>query len=168
MVTQQDLDAFMARDTTNEWYTPSALVEPARFLMGGIDLDPASCPEANRVVRAERFHVKRDDGLARPWHGRVWCNPPYSRIAAFAAKLVREDALGNVEAAVLLCNASTDAAWFADLAERYPVLFSRGRVRFWRTDREANAPRFGQALFAVGIDPDAFRWEYRGVAYGVR
>lgn len=27
-----------------------------------------------------KFYTRADDGLNQPWHGNVWCNPPYSRI----------------------------------------------------------------------------------------
>lgn len=44
--------------------------------MGGIDLDPGSCAVANETVRAAHYYSKELDGLAHPWPGRVWCNPP--------------------------------------------------------------------------------------------
>ncbi len=59
-----------------EHYTPPEYIEAARTVMGGIDLDPASCELANRHIRAERYYTKADDGIARPWHGCVWVNPP--------------------------------------------------------------------------------------------
>lgn len=155
---------------SDEWYTPSHVIEPARRLMDGIDLDPASCETANRTVQAKRFYTEADDGLSQPWSGRVWLNPPYSQplLNRFVAKLLAEHDAGHVAAAVLLVNAATDTVWFQTLAGRYPVLFSRGRVRFWRSDRTADAPRFGQALFAVGLEAEDFRREYDGVAYGTR
>lgn len=61
---------------TNEHYTPKLIVEPARALLGGFDLDPASCAKANKTIRATRYFTRRDDGLARQWDGAVFLNPP--------------------------------------------------------------------------------------------
>lgn len=65
---------------TNEHYTPANIVEGARVLMGGIDLDPASCLVANETVKATRIYDVADDGLSKPWHGRVFLNPPGGRL----------------------------------------------------------------------------------------
>lgn len=65
----------------NEWYTPSLYIEAARQVMGGIDLDPASCAVADQTVKATNYFSQEEDGLAQTWHGRVWCNPPFSSIS---------------------------------------------------------------------------------------
>jgi hypothetical protein len=61
---------------TNEHYTPEEVVEPARALLGGFDLDPASCAEANASIGASTIFTIDDDGLSRKWFGRVFLNPP--------------------------------------------------------------------------------------------
>lgn len=62
-----------------EHYTPVPIVEAARTVLGEIDLDPASCSLANEVVQAAAFYGPGGlgpDGLAEPWCGRVFLNPP--------------------------------------------------------------------------------------------
>lgn len=96
---------------TSEWYTPAEYIEAARVAMGGIDLDPASCSQANLTVRAAAYFDREADGLRQQWRGRVWLNPPYSdyqgQAAAWAAKLLAEYQCGRVQQAVLLVNLST-------------------------------------------------------------
>lgn len=121
---------------TNEWYTPKWLTERARTLLGGIDLDPASCELANGLVCAERYYTEADDGLSKPWNGRVWLNPPYGRGEGnvsnqdtWSAKLIGEWVLGNVDSGLLLVNAVPDRNWFRRLWG-FPLCFLYDRVRF--------------------------------------
>ena len=63
-----------------EWYTPKAIVESARLILGHIDLDPASCKAANQVVKATQYYDKMHDGLNQLWSGTVFCNPPGGKL----------------------------------------------------------------------------------------
>ena len=62
-----------------EWYTPQDYVEAARFVLGAIDLDPASAPRAQEWIKAKTFFTEQDDGLTKEWRGRIWLNPPYTK-----------------------------------------------------------------------------------------
>lgn len=92
----------------NEHYSPTHVVEAARSVLGEIDLDPASSELANRTVRAARIFTIEDDGFDRPWHGRVFLNPPGGRRngsssqKAWWFKLAREYQEGRVTSAVFL------------------------------------------------------------------
>jgi len=58
----------------DEWITPAYITDA----LGPFDLDP--CSPVNRPWdTAREYYTKNDDGLIQPWHGYVWCNPPYGR-----------------------------------------------------------------------------------------
>src|SRR5258708_17152650 len=105
--------------STNEWYTPARYIEAAREVMGGIDLDLASCEFANHVVQAAHFYTQETNGLMHPWYGRVWLNPPYgktmqgggSNLEYFTRHLVDHYQCGNVTEAILLIPANTATTW---------------------------------------------------------
>lgn len=61
---------------SEEHYSPETVVVPAQETLGRIDLDPASTPEANRLIGAKNIFTKEDDGLEQEWHGRIYLNPP--------------------------------------------------------------------------------------------
>ena len=63
----------------NEWYTPKEYIELVKKVMGKIDLDPASCDEAQKIIKAEEYYTKEDNGLEQSWFGNIWLNPPYSQ-----------------------------------------------------------------------------------------
>lgn len=61
-----------ALDERDCWFTPREIVNE----LGPFDLDP--CTSVDRPWdTAARHFTPDDDGLAQPWEGRVWLNPPY-------------------------------------------------------------------------------------------
>ena len=153
----------------NEWYTPAEYVAMARRVMGGIDLDPASCPEANATVCAETFYTERENGLEKKWAGRVWLNPPYSRdlMPAFCEKLAEHVDAGDVTAAILVSHNNTDTGWFHRLADSCAAAcFPSKRIRFYRGEDVA-APVNGQVFFYFGKDVRAFQAEFGRVGWVV-
>lgn len=108
---------------SDRWFTPEDFVSAARQALGGvIDLDPASEPEAQRVVRAERWISEAEDGTRTRWIDpdgppkTVFCNPPgkkdgatspttgkptgRSLVWAFWETLMAEKAAGRLRAAI--------------------------------------------------------------------
>lgn len=115
----------------NKWLTPKWIIEGVEAVFGGrIDLDPCS-NEGEPNVPAEKHYTEKDDGLALPWKGNVFMNPPYGRglIDPWIAKLVREFRVGWVQQAVALLPAKTETNYIQPL-RTFPRLFFQGRVKF--------------------------------------
>lgn len=104
---------------TNEHFTPAHVVERARRVLGGIDLDPASCVEANATVQATHYFTQIDDGLALPWHGRAFLNPPGGKLTHKDGRWVPAPKNARPGSA-----RSSMAVWWETLAREYAA----GRV----------------------------------------
>jgi hypothetical protein len=149
---------------SNEWYTPATHIEAAREVLGGIDLDPASCELANRTVRAAYYYTKEQNGLMHPWYGRVWLNPPYgkteqaqaSKLEIFTRRLIEQYHLHNVTAAILLIPANTATSWF-DLLWEFAICFPRTRIRFYQENGQpSNGVSFGTCFVYFGPQEQRF------------
>jgi hypothetical protein len=141
---------------SNEHYTPGQYLDAARTVLGGIDLDPASCAEANKVVQAATFFTAENDGLAQSWVGRVWLNPPYGRLPGnFISKFVDEHAAGRVTAGIVLVNAHcTDTDWFQPLWNSV-LCFTDHRINFYGDD-ERSGSTHGSVFVYFGPEEGKF------------
>ena len=74
-----------------EWYTPQHIFERTVTMLGGIDTDPCWHPES--LIKASTTYTM--DGLAHPWSGRVWLNPPYGRAIGLWVDKARPRARGG-------------------------------------------------------------------------
>lgn len=172
-LTDQVLSTVAFSSMSNEYFTPSRFVEAARFVMGGIDLDPASCPEANKIIKARRFYTKEDNGLqlSAKWRGRVWMNPPYGKLGnqssqfVWTRRLIREFHHGGVTQAVFLLRAAPGYDWFERLWDVLPLCFVRERVSFIRPDGTSDGvAKQGTVLGYLG--PQVGRWAQEFVKFG--
>lgn len=126
--------------TTDTWLTPPDLLEA----LGPFDMDPC-CPPFMPWRTARRMIHRPHDGLALPWRGRVWCNPPYSKMMPWVDKM-RDHGNG-----ILLAPAkSTDSRWGQTiLSTADAVLFFKGRLLFHFVNGERSSGKWMANLLAA-------------------
>lgn len=118
--------------STQEHYTPRTIVEAARKVLGVIDLDPASCEEAQERVKAERFIGLPKDGLAELWTARtVFLNPPGGTFTARRKRATDAPVQTSAEDAAHKARWKTDSravAWWRALALAHDELRVRESI----------------------------------------
>ena len=142
---------------SDTWLTPPAIIQA----LGSFDLDPC-CPPVMPWRTADRCYTPADDGLAQPWVGRIWLNPPYGREAV--KWLDRLAAHGEGTALVF---ARTETDWFVRTVwmAASGCLFLHGRVHFHHGNGRRAAANAGapSVLVAYGAS-DAARLQRAGIA----
>ncbi len=106
-----------------EWYTP-------KWVFDGLglefDLDPASPHDHETTVPAATKYTVFDDGLKKPWFGRVWLNPPYGPSTGTWMRRIAQHGDG-----IAMVFARTDASWCQEaMSCAAAILFVAGRVEF--------------------------------------
>lgn len=126
----------MLSQKSDEWATPQATFDALnrefRFTLdAAASSENAKCP---------RFFTQADNGLIQDWSGEtVWCNPPYSQLAAWIRKAYEESRRGA--SVVLLIPARTDTrAWHDYIMPHATVRFIRGRLKFGTAKSSAPFP----------------------------
>lgn len=126
----------MFSSKTDVWATPQRFFDELDREFN-FELDVCATPEN---AKCRRFYTKEQDGLAQPWMGRVWCNPPYGReIGKWVQKAFETAARGGL--VVMLLPARTDTRWFHDyIYGKAEVRFIRGRLKFGDSKNSAPFP----------------------------
>jgi len=158
---------------TDEWYTPDTAEQPVLSLvvavMGAIDLDP--CSNSQRSVPAARHYTLQDDGLAQPWYGRIFMNPPYSKPLPWVKKLVDSYQSGEVSEAIALLKAGTESNKGTGrlLAHAEAVARWDGRLKFVPCRLiEQNRPDFDTAFFYFGRNVERFKEVFQPYCHKIR
>jgi phage N-6-adenine-methyltransferase len=124
-------------------------------------LDVAAAPHNAKTAN---YYTRLADGLLQPWHGSVWCNPPYSGLDKWLEKAWREwmrfvdTGFGPHSIVMLLPANRPEQPWWQTHVEPYRdrpdeplrVQFLPGRLRFIKpgaTEVKPNErPPFGCCL----------------------
>jgi phage N-6-adenine-methyltransferase len=116
------------RSKSCEWATPQEFFDRLNAVWA-FTLDVCAAPEN---AKCQRYYTRDQDGLSQPWHGRVWCNPPYGRATPkWLAKAHHATASGEAEVVVCLVFARTDTRWWHTYAFKLAeVVFLQGRLPF--------------------------------------
>lgn len=134
------------RGITDTWLTPREIVDA----FGPFDMDPCAAPNPRPWPTAARHITLPENGLAVPWDGLIWLNPPYSEAGIWLERLA-EHGQG-----IALVFARTETKAWQDVVfpRARSILFLRRRVRFCAVDGSpgkfvGGAP---SALVAFGIE----------------
>ena len=116
----------LPQSRTNEWLTPPWILKQ----LGIFDLDPCS-PIKRPWKTAKKHYTIKNDGLKKPWFGRVWCNPPYGKETENWLKKMSE--YGN---GIALIFARTETKMFFNYVweKASAILFIKGRLTFFDTN----------------------------------
>jgi site-specific DNA-methyltransferase (adenine-specific) len=139
------------------WQTPKWLFRVLSNRYGEFDLD--ACASAENAL-CPKFYTKEEDAIMQPWHGNVWCNPPYRHPgpAEIVQKCYRETHITKTaKQVVLLVNTAVDTRWFHQaFHQANHIWLFRGRIKFEAPEQYFNngSPRYTNSLIVFNQDDE--------------
>lgn len=124
----------------DEWLTPPSIIGA----LGGapsFDLDPCA-PITRPWPTARQHYTINDNGLLKPWHGRLWFNPPYGG-PEIVGPWMRRMVDHSVGTALIFARTETDLFFETVWKKADAVLFLRGRL-FFHVAVDSEFPRKGK------------------------
>jgi hypothetical protein len=131
---------------SSDWYTPPEYFEKIDLVF---DLDPCS-PGPGHWVPAKQIYTVEDDGLSKPWRGRVFMNPPYGGRNGHVPWLIKF--LDHANGIAIVRAYTSSGWWHTHVVPRAELLlFPRGKTKFIRPDGSiGKAPGHGVVLIGMG------------------
>lgn len=128
----------MAND---ELYTPKHIFDALNLRF---DLDVCAPIEGPLHTPADKWYSQLDDGLEKPWFGRVWMNPPYSKVTPWIDKwLDHKNGLALVNMAKSL--------WFEKLwSSQAKCILNPVRNKFINSKGQLTSIPYPTAIWAIG------------------
>lgn len=125
--TTDNFNTATADSTKDEWLTPPEIIRA----LGEFDLDPCA-PRVRPWDMAKQHYTIEDNGLFKPWHGRIWLNPPYGKETFRWLSRLKAHGGGGVA----LIFARTETHGFHDhiFSEAHSLFFFRGRISFYHVN----------------------------------
>ena len=128
----------MFSSATGNWATPPGFFAYLDEQFGPFTLDP--CASADNA-KCPFFYTKEDDGLAQPWYGTVFVNPPYGRGIQHWIQKAFKSAQKNQTRVVMLIPARTDTRYWHDyVMSADEIHFVKGRLKFGSSTNSAPFP----------------------------
>lgn len=126
----------MFSSATDNWATPQDFFDK---LNAEFHFDLDVCADKFNH-KCDTYYTKEQDGLAMPWKGIIWCNPPYGRtIGKWVQKAYETFAWGGT--VVMLLPARTDTKWFHEyIYNKAEIRFIKGRLKFGNSKNAAPFP----------------------------
>lgn len=127
--------AVWASSATDLWATPQDFFDK---LDAEFHFQVDVCA-TNDNTKCLSWFTKELNGLAQPWRGVCWMNPPYGRtIGQWMRKAYESSKTGAT--VVCLVPARTDTAWWHEFAMKGEIRFIRGRLKFGGHNNTAPFP----------------------------
>ena len=128
-------------NTSDDYWTPKWIFDALGI---EFDLDVACPPGGASHTPCKAFYTQETDGLASPWLGNVWMNPPYSKPTPWVDRFLSH---GN---GIALLPFTTGKWWFNMWNHADVVMPISHRHKFDRADGTTRTITFNTALYGIG------------------